>query len=101
MNWKWHLNRILPGGAISGGLFVQAVGALAVARLTVRCGYPPRTARAIRSIVAVFRTAHSLIRITVQPSSRSARATRRSRRLLFSILLRQKSVLVRGHCCAN
>ena len=50
----------------------------------------------IRASVAGFRTAHSLILRTVHPSRLRDWATRRSRRLLFSILFRQNSVFVRG-----
>lgn len=54
------------------------------------------SALTIRASVAGFRTTHSLILRTVHRSRRRHCATRLSRRLFVSILLRQNSVLVRG-----
>jgi hypothetical protein len=56
----------------------------------------PLSARTMRASDSGFRTAHSLILRTVQPSRRRDRVTLRSRRLFVSILFRQNSVLVCG-----
>jgi hypothetical protein len=50
----------------------------------------------MRASVEGFRTLHSLMRRTLHPSLRSDFATRMSRRMFVSILLRQNSVFVRG-----
>lgn len=52
----------------------------------------------MRASVANFKTAHSLTRITVQPSRLSALDTRLSLRLFASILSFQNLVLERGRC---
>jgi hypothetical protein len=50
----------------------------------------------MRARVAGFRTEHSLIRTTFHPAPLSDRATRRSLRLLVSILSRQNALCVLG-----
>ncbi len=80
------------------------IGALAISCAQLRSepsrdAYSSRffaRAFAIRASVLGLRTAHSLIRKTVHPSRLNDRVTRLSRDLLLSILLRQKSALVRG-----